>query len=133
MHEKQILKALHEHKDEHVSGDHLTSQLGLSTAQLSQEIEKLQEEGYHIDSSPLVIVSLKHLTEFYPTKYREIWPQSTLVMKFTTTVRWIPPTTWPRNWQRRVHPKVPSSPPKASAVVRVGEERNGYLPTVGCG
>lgn len=66
MHEKQILKALHEHKDEHVSGDHLTSQLGLSTAQLSQEIEKLQEEGYHIDSSPLGYRLLKTPNRILP-------------------------------------------------------------------
>jgi BirA family biotin operon repressor/biotin-[acetyl-CoA-carboxylase] ligase len=51
MYENQILKALHEHKDEYVSGDYLTSQLGISSAQLSREIEKLKDDGYSIDSS----------------------------------------------------------------------------------
>jgi len=51
MHEKQILKTLHAQKGEYVSSDNLASNVGISSAQLSDEIEKLQKEGYKIDSS----------------------------------------------------------------------------------
>ena len=51
MHEKQILKTLHAQKGEYVSGDNLASNVGISSAQLSDEIKKLQNEGYRIDSS----------------------------------------------------------------------------------
>ncbi|MDO5836470.1 MAG: biotin--[acetyl-CoA-carboxylase] ligase [Methanobacterium sp.] len=51
MHEKQILKTLHSKKGEYVASDNLASKMGISNAQLSDEIQKLQEEGYRIDSS----------------------------------------------------------------------------------
>ena len=51
MHEKQILKTLHAQKGEYVSSDNLASKMGISNAQLSDEIQKLQNDGYRIDSS----------------------------------------------------------------------------------
>jgi BirA family biotin operon repressor/biotin-[acetyl-CoA-carboxylase] ligase len=51
MYKKQILKTLHQNKDEYVSQDHLASEVGISKTQLTDEIRKLEEEGYKIDSS----------------------------------------------------------------------------------
>jgi len=51
MHEKQILKTLHAQKGEYVSSENLATKMGISSAQISDEIQKLQNEGYGIDSS----------------------------------------------------------------------------------
>lgn len=52
MYEKQVLKTLHQNKGEYVSADQLASEVGISDTQLANEIQKLKEDGYEIDSSP---------------------------------------------------------------------------------
>jgi BirA family transcriptional regulator, biotin operon repressor / biotin---[acetyl-CoA-carboxylase] ligase len=52
MYEKQILKTLHQNKGEYVSADQLASEVGISDTQIANEIQKLKEDGYEIDSSP---------------------------------------------------------------------------------
>jgi BirA family biotin operon repressor/biotin-[acetyl-CoA-carboxylase] ligase len=52
MNKKQILKILHQNKDEYVPRTKLASEVGISESQLAEAIDKLQKEGYVIDSSP---------------------------------------------------------------------------------
>lgn len=51
MYKKQILKTLHQNKGEYISADQLASEVGLSDTQIANEIQKLKEDGYEIDSS----------------------------------------------------------------------------------
>ncbi len=51
MNKKQILKTLHQNKGEYVPGDKLASDAGISDLQLTEEIHKLEKDGYVIDSS----------------------------------------------------------------------------------
>ena len=51
MYKKQILRTIYQSKDEYVSRKNIKSEIGISDAQLTDEIKEIEEEGYEIESS----------------------------------------------------------------------------------
>lgn len=50
--DEQILKILRTHKDEFISGQHLSRKLGLSSSTIAKHIHQLQAQGYDIQAQP---------------------------------------------------------------------------------